>query len=64
MELLGQIWDIFVHLDVYLNAWAGTLGPWLYVLLFVIIFCETGLVARGFFVICGGGAGVAAGQPD
>ena len=48
MELFGQIWDIFLHLDVHLNAWAGTLGPWLYVLLFTIIFCETGLVVTPF----------------
>ena len=48
MELLAQIWDIFLHLDVYLNAWAGALGPWLYVLLFVVVFCETGLVVTPF----------------
>jgi len=48
MELLAQGWDIFLHLDVYLNSWAGTLGPWLYVLLFLIVFCETGLVVTPF----------------
>ncbi len=48
MELLANIWDIFLHLDVHLNAWAGTLGPWLYVVLFAVVFCETGLVVTPF----------------
>ncbi len=48
MELLAQIWDVFIHLDVHLNAWAGTLGPWLYVVLFCVVFCETGLVVTPF----------------
>ena len=48
MELLAQVWDIFLHLDVHLNAWAGTLGPWLYVVLFAVVFCETGLVVTPF----------------
>src|SRR5688572_1886628 len=45
---LGQILDYFFHLDRYLNEWAAELGPWLYVLLFVIVFCETGLVVTPF----------------
>jgi membrane-associated protein len=44
MGLLQQGFEIFFHLDTYLSQGAGTLGPWLYVLLFVILFCETGLV--------------------
>ena len=48
MELLTQIWDIFLHLDAHLNAWAGVMGPWLYVVLFVVVFCETGLVVTPF----------------
>jgi membrane-associated protein len=40
MDLL----DLFLHVDRYLNDWAAALGPWLYVVLFLIIFCETGLV--------------------
>jgi membrane-associated protein len=44
MELMRQLFDIFFHLDANLNAWAGMLGPWLYLVLFVILFCETGLV--------------------
>ncbi|HVN86187.1 MAG TPA: DedA family protein [Candidatus Binatia bacterium] len=44
MEWFGNLFDLFFHLDAHLNEWAGMLGPWLYVVLFVILFCETGLV--------------------
>jgi membrane-associated protein len=40
--------DVFFHLDTYLNLWATQLGPWLYAILFLIIFCETGLVVTPF----------------
>ena len=40
--------DLFLHLDKHLNVWAGQLGPWLYGLLFLIVFCETGLVVTPF----------------
>jgi membrane-associated protein len=45
---LKQIIDIFLHLDVHLNEWANTLGGGLYGLLFLIVFCETGLVVTPF----------------
>ena len=48
MELITQLIDIFLHLDVHLNALAGTMGVWLYLVLFVVIFCETGLVVTPF----------------
>jgi len=48
MEFLQQLIDKVLHLDVYLNGLAGGLGPWLYVVLFVVIFCETGLVVTPF----------------
>ena len=48
MEIISQIIDIFLHLDVHLNALAAYMGPWLYVLLFAIVFCETGLVVTPF----------------
>jgi membrane-associated protein len=40
--------DVFFHLDVHLNDLVSYMGPWIYVLLFVIIFCETGLVITPF----------------
>jgi membrane-associated protein len=36
------------HLDVHLADWSTAMGPWLYVLLFVVVFCETGLVVTPF----------------
>jgi membrane-associated protein len=40
--------DIILHLNEHLNAWAAMMGPWLYVILFAIIFAETGLVVTPF----------------
>jgi membrane-associated protein len=48
MELVTQLLDVFLHLDTHLNEWAGLLGVWLYLVLFVIVFCETGLVVTPF----------------
>jgi membrane-associated protein len=48
METLRHIVDVFLHLDLHLNEWAGDLGPWTYVLLFAIVFAETGLVVTPF----------------
>jgi len=48
MEWISQAIDIFLHLDQHLVAGAALLGPWLYVVLFLIIFCETGLVVTPF----------------
>ncbi len=45
---MKQILDFFLHLDAHLNEWAASLGPWTYVLLFAIVFCETGLVITPF----------------
>ncbi len=44
MEPILRFWDILVHLNEYLPKWVGFLGNWTYLLLFVVIFCETGLV--------------------
>jgi membrane-associated protein len=48
MEIISQIIDVVLHLDAHLNAWATMLGPWLYLLLFGIVFAETGLVVTPF----------------
>jgi membrane-associated protein len=48
VDLIAQFVDVFLHLDQHLNQWATTLGPWLYVVLFLIVFCETGLVVTPF----------------
>jgi len=48
MEILALFWDIIVHLDKHLAALLVQYGPWIYVILFAIIFCETGLVVAPF----------------
>jgi membrane-associated protein len=48
MELLAFLWDLAVHLDRHLAALLQQYGPWVYALLFVIVFCETGLVVTPF----------------
>ncbi len=47
-NLFSSLLDIFFHLDVHLNEWIALLGPWIYLLLFLIVFCETGLVLMPF----------------
>lgn len=44
MELLATFFDIFIHLDKHLNEIIQSYGVWTYAILFLIIFCETGLV--------------------
>jgi membrane-associated protein len=44
MELLLKGIDILLHLDRYLDLMIQTMGIWSYVIIFLIIFCETGLV--------------------
>lgn len=44
MELLTAFIDIFLHLDRHLSVVIENYGAWTYAILFLIIFCETGLV--------------------
>ena len=44
MELIKDVVDLFLHLDKHLNLIIQTYGTWTYAILFLIIFCETGLV--------------------
>jgi membrane-associated protein len=48
MELLAWFWDLAVHLDAHLAAFVQQHGAWVYGLLFLIVFCETGLVVTPF----------------
>lgn len=48
MELLALAWDIAVHLDKHLAALLAQHGPWVYAILFVIVFAETGFVVTPF----------------
>jgi membrane-associated protein len=48
IDLLLQLKDMILHFDVHLEGWIRQLGPWIYVLMFAVIFCETGLVVTPF----------------
>lgn len=48
MELLTAFIDIVLHLDAHLLALTQEYGVWVYGILFLIIFCETGLVVTPF----------------
>jgi membrane-associated protein len=48
MEILAFVLDFILHVDVHLRTFVETYGTWVYVLLFVIIFVETGVVVMPF----------------
>jgi membrane-associated protein len=48
MEVMSRLVDLFLHLDVHLAELIATYGTWTYGILFLIIFCETGLVVTPF----------------
>ena len=48
MEVLQQLLHVFVHVDDYLQQIVEYMGVWTYVLLFLVIFAETGLVVTPF----------------
>ncbi|MDO8771435.1 MAG: VTT domain-containing protein [Burkholderiaceae bacterium] len=48
MELLISFFDFLLHVDKYLEIFVRNNGLWVYALLFMIIFVETGLVVMPF----------------
>ncbi|MEP7176075.1 MAG: DedA family protein [Gemmatimonadales bacterium] len=48
MDLLKQFVDLFLHLDTHLSQVIAQYGTWTYLILFLIVFCETGLVVTPF----------------
>jgi membrane-associated protein len=44
VELIAYIFNLFVHLDQHLNTVIQFFGGWVYLIIFMVIFCETGLV--------------------
>ena len=48
MEFIAQFIQILLHLDQHLSWLIQNYGTWVYVVLFLIIFCETGLVVTPF----------------
>lgn len=48
MDFFSDLLSLFLHLDQHLAELAGQYGGWIYFILFLIIFCETGLVVTPF----------------
>ena len=48
MELLTFLLDFILHVDKYLEAFVTNYGLWVYALLFLVIFVETGVVVMPF----------------
>jgi membrane-associated protein len=48
VEFLTGFVDIVLHLDRHLQWLVANYGPWIYAILFAIVFCETGLVVTPF----------------
>jgi membrane-associated protein len=48
MDLLLTFIDIFIHLDRHLIWLIQHFGVWVYLIVFLVVFCETGLVVTPF----------------
>lgn len=48
MDLLPRIIDVFLNLDQHLGQLISQYGTWTHLILFLIVFCETGLVVTPF----------------
>jgi membrane-associated protein len=48
LELLQQLWDFIAHIDVHLAVIVRDYQTWTYLILFLIIFAETGFVITPF----------------
>lgn len=48
MEIVAFLMDFVLHVDKYLEAFVRNYGAWVYALLFLIIFVETGVVVMPF----------------
>ncbi|MBA4003405.1 MAG: hypothetical protein C0477_08320, partial [Delftia sp.] len=48
MEIIQFLIDFILHIDKHLEAFVVAYGPWVYALLFLIVFVETGVVVMPF----------------
>ena len=47
-DSLAYVIDLILHLDKHLSALSNALGNWMYIVLFAVVFCETGLIVTPF----------------
>ena len=48
MDFLTEVWHVLTNINEHLEHWVGLYGTQIYVILAVIVFCETGLVVMPF----------------
>ena len=48
IEAIKKIFDFILHIDVHLTEIVSNYGTLTYVVLFLVVFCETGLVVTPF----------------
>lgn len=48
IDLLKEFIDIILHIDIHLHQWVTDYRTWTYLILFIIIFMETGFVVTPF----------------
>ncbi|MEI6900606.1 MAG: DedA family protein [Bacteroidota bacterium] len=48
MDIIKTLIDFILHIDTHLQYWVNDYQSWTYFILFMIIFCETGLVVTPF----------------
>jgi membrane-associated protein len=48
MQLITGLLDLLLHLDKHLDQLAGQFGGWIYLLLFLIVFAESGIILTPF----------------
>lgn len=48
MDFLSEVWHVLTNINEHLEQWVGLYGTQIYVILALIIFCETGLVIMPF----------------
>lgn len=46
--MIAELIDFIFHIDQHLATLSTQYGAWLYIILFIVVFCETGLVATPF----------------
>lgn len=45
---MTDLFSMILHIDQFMGAWVAQYGAWIYLVLFLIVFCETGLVVFPF----------------